>query len=56
MKHCEDVEVLCLCPEDIKRFCNFEQTGQVRLWCLARPESDDEESDFDDMGGPRGDA
>lgn len=24
---------------------------QVRLWCLARPQSDDEGSDFDDMGG-----
>mmetsp|Transcript_51561 Transcript_51561/g.112311 ORF Transcript_51561/g.112311 Transcript_51561/m.112311 type:complete len:695 (+) Transcript_51561:35-2119(+) len=27
------------------------QDMEVRLWCLARPESDDEESDFDDMGG-----
>ena len=25
--------------------------AQVRLWCLARPESDEEESDFDDMDG-----
>ena len=30
VKQCEDVEVLCLCPEDIKRFCNFEQTWQRR--------------------------
>eukprot|EP00434_Breviolum_minutum_P022635 symbB.v1.2.019974.t1/scaffold1632.1/size108648/14 len=27
------------------------QDMEVRLWCLARPESDEEESDFDDMDG-----
>ncbi|CAK9094101.1 unnamed protein product [Durusdinium trenchii] len=29
------------------------QDMEVRLWCLARPQSDDEGSDFDDMGGDK---
>lgn len=34
-----------------RNFSLKREGGQVRLWCLARPDSDEEGSDFDDMGG-----
>lgn len=44
-------------PENCRFWSEFQleavflEGGQVRLWCLARPDSDEEGSDFDDMGG-----